>query len=237
MLTSGGLTVLIDAGPKEQNYDAGEKLVLPALRRLGVDGVDLILLSHPDIDHMGGVGAIHRAFPHAAIAASAEFREWPSMNEHLRACGLSPEEVTWLPMHCRVTLGSARLRIWCPPMAAHENDNDGSMFVHVEDGDGTAAFSGDAPSEVELAALLDGDWRSQVMKAGHHGSRSATCQAWIDAVHPRIAVLSVGRNNRYGHPHQEVVERLQHSGVEVWRTDRQGDAVFDLTATGFQVRR
>ncbi len=237
VLTSGGVTVLIDAGPRQGTYDAGERLVLPALRRLGVSGVDFVLLSHPDIDHVGGIVSIHRACPEARFAASAEFRTWPSMMDRLKEAGIAPGEVIWLPENAALQVGDFRLRTWCPSMAGHENDNDGSMFVRVVDGSATAVFSGDAPMSVEEEALGHGNWAAQVMKAGHHGSRSATGAAWIAAVHPSVAVLSCGRNNRYGHPHRDVVDRLQAAGIEVWRTDRQGDAVFDVTPAGFVLRR
>lgn len=237
VVTSEGWTVLIDAGPLQGKFDAAERLALPALNRLGVDGVDLVLLSHPDLDHVGGIGTIHRKFPSARFAVSAEFRSYPTMLQRLREAEIDPKDVIWTTSDFQLKVGKFTLRGWCPSMAGHEIDNDGSMFVRVQDGRATAVFSGDAPSEAEAEALKHGDWSAQVMKAGHHGSRTATSEAWLRAVRPQVAVLSCGRNNRYGHPHREVVDRIQAAGVEVWRTDRQGDAVFDVGPNGFVLRR
>ncbi len=237
MVTSEGSTVLIDAGPIQGKFDAAERLVLPALHRLGIDDVDLVLLSHPDIDHVGGIGTLRKRFPNARFAISAEFRSYPTMLERLKEGEIDPKDVIWTANVFQLKVGEFTLRGWCPSMEGHENDNDGSMFVRVQDGPATAVFSGDAPSEAEAEALGHGDWSAQVMKAGHHGSRTATSDAWLRAVHPLVAVLSCGRNNRYGHPHREVVDRIQSAGVEVWRTDRQGDAVFDVGPNGFVLRR
>jgi competence protein ComEC len=101
------------------------------------------------------------------------------------------------------------------------------------DGGGTAAFSGDAPISVERFVEGSGDWRSEILKAGHHGSRTASDESWIETVHPTYAVISVGRNNHYGHPNREVLDRLTQDGVTILRTDQDGDIEFDYDGKTF----
>jgi competence protein ComEC len=224
----GGTTILIDSGPKNPKTDAGEKIVVPDLREMGVDGVDLILLSHPDIDHVGGTGAVLKAYPGATIAVSACFRQNQQLLGLLRQWGRDPDRVKWLGPEYQGTIGDFKIRIDCPQTYPDEETNDGSMIVRLSDGAASAVFTGDAPAKVEEAFGQVADWRSEVMKAGHHGSRSATCEDWIHAVHPEYAILSCGVNNEYHHPHREVVDRLRSAGVKMCRTDEEGDIIFDM---------
>lgn len=229
-----GTTILIDCGPKNPHIDAGAKIVVPDLRGLGVNGVDLILLSHPDIDHIGGTGAVLKAFPEAVVAISACFREDSHLLELIRGWGRQPEDVRWLGPEYVGSIGDFKIRIDCPQTYADEETNDGSMIVKLWHEGASAVFSGDAPAKVEEAFSPVGDWRSEIMKAGHHGSRSATSEEWIQAVQPKFAVLSCGLNNEYHHPHKEVVERLKADGVKILRTDQDGDLRFELKDGRFE---
>lgn len=229
---TGGSTILIDSGPKSPKGDAGKKIVVPSLREMGVDGVDLILLSHPDIDHIGGTGAILRAYPDATVAVSACFRQNQQLLGLLSQWGA--RQVRWLGPEFQGRVGEFKIRIDCPQTDGDEETNDGSMLVRIEDGGASAVFTGDAPAKIEEAFDRIADWRSEVMKAGHHGSRSATSEEWIEAVRPEYAILSCGLNNEYHHPHQEVVNRLKEDGVKICRTDQEGDIVFDLKNGRFE---
>jgi len=229
-----GTTILIDSGPKNPKVDAGEKIVVPNLKGLGVDGVDLILLSHPDIDHVGGTGAVLKAFPNATVAISACFHENTQLLELLRKWGRSPNQVKWLGPEYQGTVGEFKIRIDCPQTDVDEETNDGSMIVRVADGAASAVFTGDAPAKVEESFSQISDWRSEIMKAGHHGSRSATSETWIETVHPEVAILSCGLNNEYHHPHAEVVNRLIKDGVKICRTDQEGNIGFVLKNGRFE---
>jgi len=226
MIHAGGATILIDSGPRDAHSDAGERIVVPKLRAMGITGVDLILLSHPDMDHIGGTGAIVHAFPDAKIAVSTYFRHNHQLLEQLAKWGRRADGVMWLGDQLEGSIGEFRLRIDCPAIVEDEETNDGSMFVRIESGKASAVFSGDAPVKAEDAMESVTDWHSEIMKAGHHGSRSATSEGWIEAVRPDYAILSCGRNNRYGHPNKEVVDRLTADGVHILRTDRDGDIAF-----------
>lgn len=234
VFSTAGSTIMVDAGPREGGFDSGERIILPALRRLGIQSVDLILLSHPDLDHVGGLGAICRAMPNARVAASAEFRTWPSMIRSLKEAHIDPGDVVWLPRDSVAKLGRFQLRLYCPSMEGRENDNDGSMCVRISDGHQSAVLTGDAPSEIEEELAQHGNWRADILKAGHHGSRGSTSYPWLRAVGPRWVILSCGRDNRFGHPHKETMDRIREYGAEPLRTDQLGDIEFDAGNQGWQ---
>lgn len=224
---TGGSTILIDAGPKTPRFDAGEKVVLPDLDKLGANSVDLILLSHPDEDHVGGVGAIHQAFPKARVVMSDQFRGYPAMEKHLRSWGMTDDDVMWLGASSQIAIGDFTLQIKDPILRSGADDNEGSMFIHLVGPNASAVFSGDAddPTEQEMEPLTD--WRSQVMKVSHHGSDTSSDPTWLAAAHPQYAVISCGLNNQYHHPAPRTLTKLNAINAEIFRTDLQGDIEFD----------
>lgn len=234
VIQGNGETILVDDGPRTPQFDAGERLVLPKLRELGVEDVDLILLSHPDLDHMGGTAALLRAFPDAHVAISAAFRGDLELQDHLKMLGIAPDRLDWLGPESIGRLGPLILRLACPPFHIGEEENDGSMFVHLGNGKAGITFSGDAPQKVEEEMLARGDWSSAILKAGHHGSRTATGLPWLQKVRPRWVILSCGRDNSYGHPHKETVDRILSTGAQALRTDRDGDITFELKSDHFE---
>jgi competence protein ComEC len=228
VIQAGGRTILIDDGPQTPSFDAGARIILPRLRELGVDRIDLILLSHPDMDHVGGTPSLLRAFPDARVAMSAAFSHDAEMERRLKEWGLPPERVDWLPSETEGRVADLTVRLSCPPFHPGEEANDGSMFVRIGRAKAEAVFSGDAPAKVEDAELANGDWSAEVMKAGHHGSRTATGQPWLKSVHPEWVIISCGRDNRYGHPNRDTLERVEAAGARIARTDREGDITFEF---------
>jgi competence protein ComEC len=233
-----GTTVLVDVGPSNENFDSGERIVAPSLRRLGVKTIDLVLISHPDADHFGGLPAIFRHFNVGKIAMPAHFRRHPAVRAAFAKCGVKEQDVVWVQGERKAIVAGFELRLTAPSWHEPEPDNDGSMFVRISGMGASCVFTGDASSEREsIMAGRGEDWRAQVLKAGHHGSSHSSDEAWVDAVHPRFAVLSAGRNNRYGHPAPGVIRRFESHGVRTLRTDRLGDVSFVVGAGGFEPAR
>lgn len=231
---SAGVTVLIDTGPRTPTFDAGEKIVVPKLRAMGVESVDLVLLSHPDLDHVGGLGAIKRAYPNLKVGVSGDFRGFPAMEKALDAGGVIDDQVIWLGPENVSQVGSFTFRLECPHWKAGEPDNDGSMFIRVSNNTSSAVLSGDASSVAEAIEAPQINWSAQVLKAGHHGSKSASSEVWLETVHPKYDVISCGRNNPYGHPHKVVLDRLAADHIQALRTDQVGDIEFKSTPDGFE---
>ncbi len=230
---SAGVTILIDAGPVTPTFDAGEKIVVPKLRSMGVESVDLVLLSHPDMDHVGGLAAIRRAYPNLRVGISSQFHGFPAMEKVLRADGIKDDQVLWLGPDSVSKVGSFTLRLECPAWREGEPDNDGSMFIRLSNETASAVFSGDASSIAEAIEAPRIQWSAQVLKAGHHGSKTASSELWLQTVRPIYDVISCGRNNPYGHPHKAVLDRLSADHIQALRTDQMGDIEFMATRNGF----
>lgn len=146
----------------------------------------------------------------------------------MRVCGISDSDVLWTDKHATVEFGSFHLSLDSPPLFPGEKDNEGSMFVKFEGEGASAVLTGDANQETELKMLRREDWSAEVLKAGHHGSKSSTGTAWLKAVHPRYVVFSAGLANRYGHPTKEAMDRARAAGADIFRTDRDGDIAFEV---------
>lgn len=224
VLQAGGRTILFDAGPKNEFVDGGERFVLPKLRGLRVSRVDAVVISHPDLDHTGGLSALVKAYPDVRILANAGYAEEPKLPAMLRELHVPKDRIGWLPPYARLSVGDLRVDLASPPVVSKADDNDGSVLARLSGG---AYIGGDAPSAVERAYE---DWVGSVsvMAADHHGSLTSGDVSFLAIAHPRWIVISVGRNNRYGHPNPEAVQRYEATGAKILRTDREGDVSFEL---------
>ena len=113
--------------------------------------------------------------------------------------------------------------------------NNASVVIQLTFGQVSFLFTGDAERPEEEAIVSGGDVRSTILKVGHHGSRSSTDDAWLQAVRPQIGVISAGKDNRYGHPHQEVLDALNRFGVKIYRTDQSGTVTITTDGATFTV--
>jgi len=235
--TPAGRWVLVDAGPADERFDAGERRVLPYLRARGARRVEALVLTHPHLDHLGGAPAVIRGIPVDRVVEPGLPFGTPSYQETLDAA--AERGATWAAAR-----GDRMLRVdgvdlvflWpeADVLDASADPNDISAVVQLRYGGFSALLTGDAPASVEerLVARHGGALRSAVLKAGHHGSRTSSSEALLEAVRPELAVVSSGARNEYGHPSPEVVERLERRGAEVARTDREGTVVVRAGADG-----
>jgi len=229
-----GVTVMVDAGPRtREGFDAGERIVLPKLRKMGVRRLDLLLITHPDMDHIGGLPALAKRYSDLKVGINSGFRDNPDMQAWIRSAKLKEGQLLWIEGRSRFRFGQSVIEVAAPPVVDGESDNEGSLFVRISRGRAYAVLTGDASMETEMAMQKDLKWTAQVLKAGHHGSRTSTAAAFVRAINPDWAVVSCGRSNRFDHPHRSVLETLASNGVDVYRTDLQGDVSFEVRANGF----
>lgn len=233
LVLSGGRVAMIDAGPAA----AASRLVIPELRRRGVRRIDLLTLSHPDSDHIAGLPDIARTIPIASIAIPGYFRSHPDLVVALRASGIDDRRVQWVEGPAEAKVGRFLVQMDVPDWNPEIPDNDGSLLVRVSTPGLSATFTGDAGFLEEIEMMRKGLWAADVLKLGHHGSRYSSGDSWLDHVHPKLAIVSCGRDNSYGHPAQEVLEKCEKRGIQVMRTDRQGTIVLHPTGTGFTIGR
>jgi competence protein ComEC len=240
--TPAGRWILVDAGERDDGWDAGERRVLPFLRARGARRIEALVLTHPHADHIGGAVAVMRALPVGRVIDPGMPMGTPVYLQTLRAA--EERGIPWNAARQDRTMhiDGVELRFLWPTAdaaAAPEDANDVSAVLLVRYGDFSALLTGDAPSSVEerLVARYGDTLRADVLKAGHHGSRTASSAAFLDAVEPELAVVSAGVRNDYGHPHGEVLARLQVRGIGLARTDLDGTVRIEVEPGGTAWRR
>ncbi len=240
--TPRGRWVLVDAGRMWTGGDAGRRAVVPYIRRRGGD-VALFVLTHPDADHVGGAPSVLEALRPA--------RWWDpgfvhTSDVYRHALDVARRhDIPWRRAQAgdSLRLDGVLLRVLGPDsswLASQSSANDASAVLMVQHGRLRFLLTGDAEA-AEEAWLVErwGDGlAATVLKVGHHGSRTSSTSALLDAVQPQVALVSVGADNRYGHPAPEVLDAFAARGVEVLRTDRDGHIVLrsDGRSLSFETR-
>jgi competence protein ComEC len=221
--------VLFDAGPEWTGGNAGRSVIIPYLRRRG-GTLEAFVLSHPHADHVGGAATVFSAFtPHsywdAAFAGGS--RAYKASLVEARNDGIQ-----WHRVHPgdSISLDGAIVTFLAPDSVwtvGLRDPNLASTIALVRYGAVRFLLVGDAekPEEDWLLSRYGSDLRADVLKVGHHGSSTSSSDAFLAAVHPELAIISVGARNMYGHPSIDVLGALARSGVEVLRTDKAGTVV------------
>ena len=208
VLRTADHVLLYDAGPRFGGFDTGEAVVLPAMRALGIERLDRVVISHAARDHAGGLAAILSAFPDAAVVGLVG----PGR-------GLDDAEGTPCRHGDAWTWDGVRFELSRPPFGSA---NDRSCVLRVVGGSGSLLLTGDTESAGEQWLRRHVDLRSDVVLVAHHGSSTSSTGSFIEATGARHALVSAGFLNRWSHPRPEVVARWQAGGATVWRTDRDG---------------
>ncbi|WP_303814861.1 DNA internalization-related competence protein ComEC/Rec2 [Acidaminococcus timonensis] len=222
---------VFDTGGLGGNFDTGERLLVPFLRWLGTDRVDAVFISHGHHDHAGGLAGLLRWMPAEAIYLPNEIPS-EDVEKALQLVQVESFSKIVYKMQTNQKIGKKKSIIQTVEAPKLEEKggkgNENSAIVRVSCDGHSLLFTGDAPAEVEeLAAQRP--IRSDVLKVSHHGSRTSTSEAFLEAVRPRLAVASAGRRNHFGHPHKETIEKLETRKIPLVRTDQAGalKIVFD----------
>lgn len=227
--TPKGRWILLDAGRSWNGGDAGRRVVIPYVRRLGGD-IAAFILSHPHDDHVGGAASVVNALHPATWWEPAYVGTSPTYRSALVA--VQAQHISWHRAHPGDTLriDGVLIRALAPDSAwtsAQTDPNLASVIVAVEFKGVRWLFTGDA--EIEEEEWLVHRWgdalQSSVLKAGHHGSKTSSSNRLLDAVRPRVALVSVGADNTYGHPSPSVMAEFRQRGIQTLRTDLDGPIV------------
>lgn len=227
-----GDAILIENGNNQVLIDSGKngKLIL---EKLGEElpfwdrKLELIIITHPDFDHYGGLAEVLKNYKVEGILkteAQNDADQWQDLKNKMSKEG--SEIISSTPGTVIKFSNGARLEIIYPffeVTADTKDKNDASVVSRLVFGENEFIFTGDLSLQGEREILSSGlDISADILKVGHHGSRSSTSDEFLAEVKPREAIISVGKSNSYGHPHNEILEKLKNKNIKIWRTDMDG---------------
>lgn len=199
------------------DFDTGSRILVPYLRYLGIDKIDLLALSHGHHDHAGGAAGLARLVKIDKLLLP---QEKPSEDVQRLLCYIGPQDIITARAGSVYTLGPCRIEVLA---SGHSEGggNESSVIMRVAEEDGSILFTGDADESIELAAA-DKIKPADVLKVAHHGSNYSSTDVFLKQARPELAVISAGAGNSYGHPGSEALQRLNAAGAKVLRTDKLG---------------
>lgn len=223
--TPDGHEMLIDGGP-----DAGVLREMGKLRSFFDKDIDVVVASHPDLDHIGGLVDVFNRFNVQTFIETTNINDTPAAAALAAAAEKEDAVHIYAEAGQIIELGEEVYVQILAPSGDEANwpSNNASIVLRIVYGEVEFMLTGDLPAEIEdhLVDLYGNQLESDVLKLGHHGSKTSTSEAWLDAVSPRFAVVSAAIDNRYGHPHQEVMQRVFARDIETRHTGTDGTVTF-----------
>lgn len=231
LVTPSGKTMLIDAGNNDK-----EQVMLDYMKQYHISKLDVVIGTHPDADHIGGLDKVIDQIPVETIympKVQSNTKTFESVLKSIKNKGLKVKTakagLSWdLDDEVHVDM--------LAPTRSYDDSNNMSAVVKVTYGQTSFLLTGDAESASEKDMIASGaDLQADVLLVGHHGSNSSTTLSFLKKVNPKYAVIQVGKGNTYGHPKSAILSRLQKQGVEVFRNDRQGTVEVDSDGSSIQI--
>lgn len=221
LIVCDGHAMLIDAG----DNSLGTQIQM-YLQKQGVTSLDYVIGTHPDADHIGGLDVILYKFDCDKVIMPDYEKDTATFRDVQMAMRQKGYKQTLPEVGEEFILGGAVFTILAPNQIYENSANDNSVAIMLRHGENRFLFTGDAEEDSEND-MLENEFSlsADVYKASHHGSKTANTEAFMEAVSPTYAVISCGADNRYGHPHAEVMNRFREMGIQVFRTDTQGTIV------------
>ena len=240
LLHSKGKTILIDTGgimsydnrkwSKQKNkYSIVDSVTIPYLKKLGIGRIDYLILTHGDYDHLGEAKTLVENFKvENVIFNCGEFNE---LEQDL----IKVLDKNKIPYYsCIKELNIDDNKLYFLNNKDYGNENDNSSVIYTKLDNHKFLFMGDAGVEVEEDLIEKYNLRNiDVLKVGHHGSKTSSSEEFIDEINPKYSIISVDKNNRYGHPNKEVIDNLKNS--KIYRTDQDGSIMFRINKNKLKI--
>lgn len=235
--------ILIDAGPKD--------VVMQKLREVmprGDTSIDLVMITNPDADHINGFVHVLDTYTVGTVIVPNTRNTTDTFKTVMKKIKEKniPTLVAYKDMQVVIDTDTinqdAILTVLFPDQVVKNWErNNGSIVSQLSYGNTSVMLMGDATSETEKIIVGDfavkqrmNELESDILKLGHHGSHSSSSEVWLDTVKPQIAIVSAGGNNRYGHPHKEVIDRLHDRDIQVDETSEQGTITYTSDGVGWK---
>lgn len=235
LLQNEEAAMLIDAG-----NNADERLVVEYLQSQGIKRLDYVIGTHPHEDHIGGLDAVIRSFEIGKVYMPRVTHNTATFQDVIKAVEDKGLKITAPKVGETFGLGDAVGMMIGPGSETYKNLNDYSIVIKIVYGETSFLFTGDAEEYAEEEMIKSGlDLSADVLKVGHHGSRSSSTDPFLKQVSPHMAVIMAGEGNDYGHPHPETIEKLAKQDIKVYRTDLHGTvkAISDGKSIVFQTEK
>lgn len=242
IVAPGGKTVLVDAGTPGSG-----KVVMEAMKRYGLQQIDLMVATHAHADHIGGADEVIRATKVVSVLDSQVPNTTKNYEDFLKAIKERGAKYIGAQPGQKFDLGGgAQLTVLAPIQPFFTKDqlrsganepNANSVVTRLDYGDFSLLLTGDAEAETEARMMKNGEnIKANVLKVGHHGSRYASSEDFLRAGGFESAIISDGEDNRYGHPSQEALDRMKARGIKIYRTDLQGEITITTRGHGYQIQ-
>ncbi|MMZ57729.1 ComEC family competence protein [compost metagenome] len=230
LISPSGRTMLVDAGNNDQ-----EQIMVDYLRHYGVKRLDIVIGTHPDADHIGGLDRVIDNFEVGEIYMPKIQSNTKTFEYLLKSISKKGLKVKSAKSGLTLDWDEQVQVKMLAPVNTSDDKNNMSAVVKLTFGSTSFLLTGDAERESEQDMISSGvDLRADVMLVGHHGSKSSTTAAFLKKVNPKYAVIQVGENS-YGHPKQTILDRLSKAGVKVYRNDLQGTVEIDSDGQKYSI--
>ena len=222
--------MLIDAGDNDD-----ETLMVDFLKEKKVKTLDYVFGTHPHADHIGGLDAVINNFDIKKLYMPKVVENTKTFEDVLTAIESNNLKVNSPEVGKTMYLDNVQIQILAP-IKQYEEMNDNSIVLKISYQNFNCLFTGDMQSESEQDVLsINTNIKSDVLKVAHHGSNSSSTEQFIDAVEPEYAIISVGKDNTYGHPTPEVVSLLKEKNIKIFRTDVDGTVMLTTNGKDIQI--
>jgi competence protein ComEC len=222
-------TILIDAG----NFNSIN--VISYLQSQNIDQIDIAIGTHPDADHIGQLDQVVNTFDVEEVWLSGNTSTSQTFQELLAAIDAKGVGYHEPRMGEEYEIGSLVVDVLYPKSITGESNAE-SISLKMTYGDVRFVFTGDAEQENEVEMVNSGaDLKAEILHLGHHGSNTSTHPTFLNEVHPEVAIYSAGEDNSYGHPHPEVVNLIEHSGIQLYGTDVNGTIIVTTDGKDYDI--